>query len=317
MRILHIENTSGVPYMLSRWQRELGHEADVVETWRKPGSHVVFLHDFENYYDGSKLSIPGKMLRTVRMAKDYDIIHVHAGMPRKRLDFPLIRYWRGKPIVAHYHGSECRMGYGMAYQSIARAKIVATPDLLKYHPDAQFIPNPMPEMPYSWDEDAKPRIVHTPTRRYLKGTDLVLVAIKELRGRGVDFDFDLIENVPRHEWEERMAKAHIVIDQVNNGASGVPGLIGMVSLEAMAMGKVAVAHVADDMLPYYPGLPVENVQHNIIDLTDKLEGLVSDMEATRKRGLAGPGYVRDHHSPSEIAKRHLAIYNQILNRGGM
>jgi len=202
----------------------------------------------------------------------------------------------------------------MAYQAIIGSKIVSTPDLLKWHPRATFIPNPMVFMNYRWDEGPI-RIAHAPTNRELKGTELILQAIRELQAEGLPFEFDLIENLPRNEFVKRIQKAHIVIDQVNGSKSQIPGLIGVISLETLSMGHVSVCHVADEMLPYYPDLPVVNVEPTVEGLKGSLIDLINDPEEARKRGLLGPGYIRKHHSLELIAQRHLAIYKTLLDEG--
>ena len=100
-----------------------------------------------------------KNIRKVsRACLGYDLVHVHGGINRKRLDVLAMHFIHRKPLLVHYHGSETRMGYGMAYQSMVDSKIVSRPDLLKWHPDAVFIPNPMEPV-------CKPRSISTRSRQ--------------------------------------------------------------------------------------------------------------------------------------------------------
>ncbi len=194
MKVLHIENTAGVGWQIASAQRRLGHQAAVLETWR---GKISFPHDLENYYEG--WTIPFKMLRTLGIARDFDVIHLHGGIASKRIDVSAIKRLLRKPLIVHYHGSESRMGYGLHKQKLIDAKIVATPDLLQYHPDATYIPIPLEPIQYHFELKGRVKVVHAPTNRELKGTDLILKAVEEAKAQGVDFDFELVEGVTHEE----------------------------------------------------------------------------------------------------------------------
>jgi len=314
LKILHIENTAGVPHVISVGMRELGYEAKVLETWI---SKFSFPHDYENYYFVSKIHYIQnlwKILRTINIASNFDIIHFHAGINWKRLDFLLIKIMQHKPVVVHYHGFETREGRGLAYQNLIDAKIVATPDLLKWIPDAYFIPNPIMQLPYSFDSEKTPIILHMPTNRKFKGTDLILKAINELKKENLAFEFRLVENVDYNEALRQISEAHIVIDQVvDERETNIPGLFGKTSLEAMAMGKVSICHLSDEYLRYYPECPIVNVKPNVDDLKSKIRYYVENMDETKALGIKGREYVNKYHNPKLIANRIIEIYKKILH----
>ena len=314
MKILHIENTAGVPFQISKALCELGHESKVMETWHSYTGHGC---DIENYYGSPKkiTEYPHtirSIRKTISIAKDYDIIHVHGGMNWKRLEFPILNYYK-KPIVAHYHGSESRIGFGMAYQGIAKAKIVCTPDLLKWHPEATLLLNPIAKKPYVFTGE-KIRIVHMPTDRKKKGTELVLRAIEALKEEEeLSFEFRLVEGKTHKEAMKELEAAHILIDQVvTKEDTEIAGLIGICSLEAMSMGKVAVSYIDQKMLPYYNGIPVVNVEPNLRALTDHLRTLIRHPELCREIGFRSQKFVREEHSTLGAAKKCEEIYTGIL-----
>ncbi len=307
-KILHVENLAGVASTLAAAQRELGHEAHVLETWKLS---VSYPHDYEFYYGKGFLEDLKLMRKAARIGLDHDVIHVHGGIARKRLDL----FWMGlrRPMLVEYHGSDVREGYGLHYRWLAKKKVVASPDLTLKVPNSEFVPNPVVPMDPLFDVTEKPTVVHMPTVREKKGTELILSAVSELRKEGLDFRFDLVENVPRDEALFRLGRAHILVDQVvDEKVTGIPGLIGMTSLEAMALGKAAVCHVDPDWLKWYPGIPIVNAAVDKDDLKSVLKRLVGDLEETRKIGVAGNDYVRKFHSPQAIAKRLVGLYESIV-----
>lgn len=299
---------AGVAAVLAAAQRELGHEAHVLETWKLS---VSYPHDFEFYYGKGFAEDLRLMHKAIRVGLDHEVIHVHGGIARKRLDL----LWLGirRPMLVEYHGSDVREGYGLHYRWIGKKKVVATPDLTRRVPKAEFVPNPVEPKEPIFDMAEKPTVVHMPSAREKKGTDLILAAVSELKKEGADFKFDLIENVSREEAMWRLGRSHILIDQVvDEKVTGIPGLVGMTSLEAMALGKAAVCHVDPEWLEWYPGMPVVNTAIDKDDLKNVLKRLIGDMEETRKIGLAGNEYVRKYHSPQSIAKRFLGLYESIM-----
>jgi hypothetical protein len=224
-----------------------------------------------------------------------------------------MHYLHSKPIVVHYHGSETRMGYGMAYRSIADAKIVSRPDLLDWHADATFIPNPIKGVPeIRFDMDALPCVVHVSNNPLLKGTPIIKEAMAELVGEGLAFKFELVENMPHREVLEKISGSHVLIDQVLPGTKELPSIIGMASLEAMARGKAAVSTFDHRFRSFYPECPVVAIDYGKAALKDAVRQLVGDMDRTRKLGGQGRKYVADHHSPKVIGDRVMAVYEEAL-----
>jgi glycosyltransferase involved in cell wall biosynthesis len=315
LKILHIDNYSNVANQIASGQRALGHQAHVLQTWHDPDNHAV---DFENYYDGRFPVNFYRMSKTFRLARDYDIVHVHGGIYPLRLDNIFLGLM-GKPLVVHYHGSETRLGRGMFLKdTLPWAKIVATPDLLRWHPDAVFIPNPYSSRyPCAeWADDGPLRLLHAPSNRKNKGTEKIVRAISLLEERTDQFSFKLVEKLTNDELMREMAGCHVLIDQLSDERiTGIPGMFGMISLEAMWLGKMAVAYLSPQSVRAYPeGLPVASpLAPSAEALADLLEEFVVDRERAKRTGVEGARYVRKHLSPELIARRHIDIYEQILD----
>ncbi|WP_146142687.1 glycosyltransferase, partial [Photobacterium phosphoreum] len=78
----------------------------------------------------------------------------------------------------------------------------------------------------------KLNIVHAPTRRGFKGSDVIIRAINKLSKVRNDFNFKIIENVSYERYLDIMNNADIVIDQVYSQSPG------MSALEMMSAGKI-------------------------------------------------------------------------------
>ena len=306
-----MENLAGVPAILAKAQTESGHQAKVLETRRNPYN---FSHDLELYYGGKGILHDVKTMRKVsRSCIDFDLVHVHGGLNRKRLDVLGMHYLHRKPIIVHYHGSETRMGYGMAYRSLPKAKIVSRPDLLRWHPEATFIPNPIENVhERCFETGVLPKVVHVSNNHVLKGTAIIKEAMAELASEGLAFRFELVENRPHEEVLESIADSHILIDQVLPGSKDLPSIIGMVSLEAMVRGKAVVSTFDKEFRHYYPDCPVKLIDYGKASLKLAVRQLVEDLDRTKNLGAQGRKYVSDHHSPEVICDRIMIIYGKAL-----
>jgi glycosyltransferase involved in cell wall biosynthesis len=233
----------------------------------------------------------------------------------KRWDALAIKLYRRKPMVVHYHGSDARDGYGMSYRFLADHKFLSRPDLLKWVPDGEFVPNPVGELPYSFDPGSRPRVVHMAVNRRTKGTDLIAKALNELKEEGLDFKPVVLERIDHAVAMELLSLSHILIDQViDPRTSGLPSIIGLATLEAMSMGKAAISTFDPEYRSYYPGCPVIAISADAEALKRAVRGCVSDLEAVRERGLAGREYVRKNHSADEIVKRMMPVYESLVRK---
>jgi glycosyltransferase involved in cell wall biosynthesis len=311
MRILHIENLAGVPAILANAQRASGHKAVVMETHRNPFN---FPHDIELYYRGNGLLHDINTMKKVsKTCIDFDIVHVHGGLNRKRLDILSMHLIHRKPLVVHYHGSETRMGYGMAYISQASEKIVSRPDLLKWHKEADFIPNPIEIVTEcKFNPETVPIVCHITHNRGFKGTDLIIEGMKELAQEGLNFKFELVENQPHETALKKIEESHILIDQVIPTTLDLPSVIGMVSLEAMVRGRAVVSTFDQEYRSYYPECPVQAIDFGKSNLKEEIRYLIRDMDRTMKLGALGRKYVSEQHSPKIICDKVMKVYDRAL-----
>jgi len=242
----------------------------------------------------------------------------------RMLNFDLTPFIYDKILTRHFHGSIVRRNDKLFKDSRYKKYFVSTPDLKQYCPEAVYLPNPiyLPEIhriryPDNW------QIMHMPTnmypvRRYLrsikhpefyptdypldsciKGTDLFIKAVEDLRDEGVDIEYVRPPKMPHAEsikWKADNCSA--VFDQL------YCGVYGMNSIEAMSMGKLAITRISDYALREMRNWDSEpvviyNVDHT--NINDKLRELTR--ESPKRMGKLAYDWAWKFHSPKRIAQR--------------
>jgi hypothetical protein len=192
-------------------------------------------------------------------------------------------------------GSRCRKVYAL------------NPDLLHVLPDsAEFLPYSHISLEewapiYTQAEDRPLRIGHAPSHRGVKGTNLIVEAVENLKRRGFIFDFILVEGVKNAEAKMIYSKLDVLVDQL------FIGWYGGLAVEAMALGKPVIAYVRESDLRFVPAqmaeeLPVLNSAPGGIEksLELVLQMPRNDLLAWAKRSRA---FVERWHDPMLIAER--------------
>jgi glycosyltransferase involved in cell wall biosynthesis len=204
--------------------------------------------------------------------------------------------------------SEEQRRYIKICQAFVTSIIVPDVELGFYVPSAKVIPRAidLSKWPfYGIQNEKRPLIVHAPTRRYVKGTDIVIAAINELKEKGLLFDFKLVEGLSNHEASEIYKQADIVIDQMRIGWHGV------LSMEVMSLGKVAVCYIRNDLeygLRYNGKMPLVNANPN--NLTNILEELILNPSLRREIGNFARHYVEKIHDVKTVSKKFIKEYQK-------
>jgi len=319
IRILHLGNTANVPRTLSDAQKKIGHEARVVAT-----QEDRFRHEAEEIL--SRSGPLGWNLAVRELQVDWQAlgaIHIHGGIWRSQLYYYLLR--RRTPHsawVVHLHGSEARSGKGLHHLGLADEIVWSTPDLRRFSPRGQWLPNPVfvPRAVAPVREGQKPALGHFPSDRRVKGTARLLAALRESLGppkaiirEGTTIerwswdaaDLVIAERIPHEEVLRRMESCDAIIDHLSN-----LGPVGLVSLEAMARGRAALS--CYDATAYPPDCPV--IRLTIHDAAQTLGEAIADRGRLASAGAAGREYVRKLHDPQRIAVRSIEIYESVLQR---
>ena len=270
----------------------------------------------------------------------YDVFHFNTGQtffPMRfplRFDLPLLKAL-GKRVFVTYQGCDARQPgycaksfelscctYGPCpcrqdlddiksrrirhVQKWADGVFCLNPDLLHVVPEAEFVPYagdwPEPVAPRSAAPSRPLRVVHAPTDRRKKGTDLLLQAIAE---SGLDVELDLVEGLPNQEALQRYRQADVVVDQL------LLGWYGTLAAECMAMGKPVLAFVRRSDLAKIPSrmaedLPVVDVSPTTV--ADALRRLAGDTSERQRLGERGIEYTKRWHAAEGISRRLVAMY---------
>lgn len=143
-----------------------------------------------------------------------------------------------------------------------------------------------------------PKIVHAPTS-VGKGSKYIIEAINQLAETGVKFEFEFIQNRPRHEAIKIFNDADIIIDQVLTPGGG------KLAHEGLAMGKVVLTLMAYNK--YKQNKPIESPlidvdQNNLFEV---LSDLIPDLNRRREIATKGRQYIEKYHNPKYVVKEIL------------
>ncbi|PYZ97562.1 hypothetical protein CR205_02910 [Alteribacter lacisalsi] len=152
-------------------------------------------------------------------------------------------------------------------------------------------------------QETKPKIVHAPTNREFKGSSFVETAFKKLE-QAEHFSFRTVEKMSHAAALKSYEEADIVVDQL------LCGTYGMLSVEAMAMGKVVVAYIRPDVKAQLPKtLPIVNAKPET--LAEVLRELIRDPELRHETGRKSRAFVKEHHDARIVAEKLRLIYGQL------
>ncbi|MGP7960384.1 hypothetical protein ACTVCO_06185 [Sanguibacter sp. A247] len=173
---------------------------------------------------------------------------------------------------------------------------VSTPDLLRDRPAATWLPlvvDPSawvtPEPPLA---RAVPVVVHAPTNGPVKGTAAIEPALQRLAARGV-IEYRRVTGVPAEGMRDVYRDADVVLDQFALGSYGVA------TCEAMAAGRVVVAHVTEqvrDAVAHRAGRDLPVLEATPDTLSDVLTSVLDERSTVAERAWTeGPAFVRALH----------------------
>lgn len=279
--------------------------ADILDTWHITFGTVGFTPALKTVQLGPQreheIINRTRHIRTfLTLIEPYEVLHYHYRTHYPQfIDLPL---WRlaGKQIWVSFHGSDIRgrrLKAANPLLRLAERVFVSTPDLLDTLPDAEWLPNPAPLQlpPVPPIDEELPLVVHCPSRRATKGTNQILEAVSALKDSGEQFEFRVIENQPHTEALRQIQAADIVIDQ-----AAMHGLYAMVSIEAMAAGKPALADIngAEARLPH--GCPVVSCGNTPDDIASALLYCLESPSRREIIGQKGIEYVNRVHGTDNI-----------------
>ena len=144
-------------------------------------------------------------------------------------------------------------------------------------------------------ENKIPRIMHAPSEKVLKGSDVILSVLDKLRRNGYKFEPVVLDKQPHNEIKKQLSAADILIDDV------LCNTTGKLSLEAMASGCAVLCGLDKK----FQGLPeecpaVSSFSHT---LYDNLKDLLENREKIRQIAGKGREYVEKYHDSIPVVKQ--------------
>lgn len=152
----------------------------------------------------------------------------------------------------------------------------------------------------------RPVVVHAPSNKSFKGTDIVLNTV-DLLQRTHDFEFVLIDGLPFAEAQAAINRCDIFLDQF------LAGNHGLATLESMARGKPTFCYIQPSIRQRYENtLPIVNA--NPDNLAEKLREFIENGQLRHDVGRKSRAYVERHHDAHQLAHELIGIYEDLLRK---
>jgi hypothetical protein len=265
------------------------------------------------FWDKQRRGNNEQMIRELIMAAD--VIHLN----NSEMAYKHFRI--RKPALLHHHGSLFRDGpermlekakYYRMEQAVSTIDLQKpAPDLLTWLPTAYDVEGLQAfREAHRRPPDGRVRIVHAPTNRAKKHTEIFLAAVQQLQDEGLPIDIDLIEGRPWAECMERKAQADIVFDQLAYG-------YGCNAVEAWGMGIPVIAGaedpwVIDRMLDLWGVLPFADADD--ADLKQCLRLMVKSAEMRAEYAARGLSHVLTYHDEAPALAILADLYQKAIRR---
>jgi hypothetical protein len=333
MRILHAPtNPADQAGILVRAMRELGHDAELWHFGPPPfgfGSDRVI--DVERKEAGPLCDALFEAIER------FDVFHFWYG--RSLLpygwgaipplwDLPILKA-AGKKVFVTFVGSDVRMrsvqekvnpwaqrlfeNYAPDDGAIATtigmfgaytdASFVLAPELKLHAPEAELMPRAIDLSLWPSREprtNTVPNVLHAPSHRGLKGTELIIASLERLKARGIRFELRLAEGLAQDALRQAILEADIVVDQI------LIGDFGITTVEAMAASTVPVVYLLDEVREMMPDVPVFEVDPDTFEA--RMHILLGDAELRKSIAARGRAFVETHFDSLSVARAYLDRY---------
>lgn len=271
----------------------------------------IFEKLYFNFNDALKKNKVNRIVKQFKL-DEFEIIHYDSGLDFFRSS-KLAKTWKneGKKIVCCYYGSDLRIrGIIKEMDEISDLNLTSEFDHLSIKPGIEYIfyPYDPSELPAKekFEDDDLISIVHSPTNRKFKGTDLIISVIKKIK-QVRKIKFLLLEDLPRAEVLALKSMSDICIDQVG-GTMGGTGY-GKAGLETLAMGIPTITNMTEEYERWLPENPFV-VANNAEQLYNKLIQLIDSESMRAELGERGMNWVKKYHGYESVNNRLKELYHK-------
>jgi glycosyltransferase involved in cell wall biosynthesis len=266
-----------------------------------------------SYYKIYDLLIQPKIEKAISdfSLNDFDIIHYDGGLDFYRDSKQALKWKKqGKKIVCCYYGSDLRIrGLIKELDEISVLNITSEYDHLALKKDLKYLfyPYDASELPNKKNRTNDVlKIVHSPTNRKYKGTELIISVIDKIK-KELKIEFLLMENIDRKKLLEIKSECDISIDQVG-GTMGGTGY-GKAGLETLAMGIPTITNMTKEYADWLPENPFV-VANNFDQLYKSIIELIDNEEYRIKHGKKGIEWVKKYHSFEGVNENLMRLYKE-------
>ena len=304
MRVLHVNNTGGVAATLALEQRKLGLDADV----------LVFRKDLSGFSYNINLDVDRfprlfqPVYRAWRLSKDflnYDVYHFHSSsFVTGYIDAPFLQSI-GKKIVHHHHGSDIRDKGKPFFSRFCNLRLISTPDLFDWAPDALWLPNPVfihkskPKL-----KRKKPLVVHAPRQKNVHRKTIFIERVLIKLAEKDLIDYKILPYLSHGEFMEALKNSDIFVDNLGGGWYGVSGL------EAMCFGVPVCVYIREDLEKFTDLNAFCNSNEQTLE--NYLERLVTSDKFWIEKSVLGRKYVERVHDSKKVAELTKKYYEKLF-----
>lgn len=307
---------------------------DHAELW------TIAPHPFLRTEDRLLTGYGARLRAGLAASRRFDVLHFQFGTTLLEFVDAAWARVAGRPLmVMHYWGDDCRLRLETGMRPIGAppeweaqqrvhertirrrmrlasrlcaAAIVSDLELARHvtrwFPTVYVVPTPL-TLPLPLADAATlgdpppgdgPLVLHAPSDKLVKGTPTITAAMEAV-ARDTPLRPVLVSGVPRAQVLAEIARADVVVDQLNQVTTGV------FALEAMALGKpVLVQYDRTLLAPFAQDTPAVAVTAETLE--DELRALVADPARRAELGRAGAAFVRRIHAADAVAAALEHVY---------
>jgi glycosyltransferase involved in cell wall biosynthesis len=162
------------------------------------------------------------------------------------------------------------------------------------------IPMEIDRFKFNIPKNDEPVIIHAPSKPEIKGTDLIINTMEELKKEGLNFKFKLIRGMSHDMLMAELLNADILVDEI------VLHGPGFLSFEAMLSGCAVATKYLDNSPPCFKP-PIFNI--NEYNIKDRLRELINDKELITNLAIEGRNYTIKNNCHKKVAKEILDSLN--------